>query len=83
MTSSPPCVSSSAPGSWAAGPFLAGVLSDLWGLQQAMAVIPVFSLFAAGFFALAARSYEHDMQRVEDVAMDAAPPTAMPAIAAA
>ena len=67
----------------AAGPFLAGVLSDLWGLQQAMAVIPVFSLFAAGFFALAARSYEHDMQRVEDVAMDAAPPAAMPAIAAA
>ena len=56
----------------AVGPFLAGVLSDLWGLQQAMAVVPVFSLFAAGFFLIAARSYEADLQRVEAIVIDAA-----------
>jgi MFS family permease len=51
----------------AVGPFLAGVLSDLWGLQQAMAVIPVSSLFAALAFMLASRSYESDMREVADV----------------
>jgi len=67
----------------AVGPFLAGSLSDLWGLQQAMAVIPVFSLFAAGFFLIAARSYENDMQRVEDIRLDAAQRVGPPVAAAA
>lgn len=33
----------------AVGPFLAGVLSDQWGLQQALTVIPLFSILAAVF----------------------------------
>ena len=67
----------------AVGPFLAGALSDLWGLQQAMAVIPVFSLFAAGFFLIAARSYEQDIERVASIKLDVAAPASMPATAAA
>jgi MFS family permease len=55
----------------AVGPFLAGALSDLWGLQQAMAVIPAFSLFAAVCFMVASRSYEHDIKRVQDIRLDA------------
>jgi predicted MFS family arabinose efflux permease len=49
----------------AAGPFLAGVLSDAWGLRSALAVIPAMGFAAAAFFLLAARSYEADAQRVE------------------
>ena len=58
----------------AVGPFLAGLLSDIWGLQLAMVVIPVFGLFAAGFFLVAARSYEHDMRRVADIELTPAQP---------
>lgn len=67
----------------AVGPFLAGWLSDLWGLQQAMATIPAFSLLAAGFFVVASRSYEADMQRVASVRIAADDPAAAPAAAAA
>jgi predicted MFS family arabinose efflux permease len=49
----------------AAGPFLAGVLSDLYGLQTALALVPLFGLAAAGFFLLAARSYESDARQAE------------------
>ena len=48
----------------AAGPFIVGVLSDRYGLQAALALVPAFGLLAAAFFALAARSYEADVQRV-------------------
>lgn len=65
----------------ATGPFLVGVLSDMWGLQQAMAVIPVFSVLAAGFFMIAARSYEADAAPVTAVALDAVEPA--PALAVA
>jgi MFS transporter, Spinster family, sphingosine-1-phosphate transporter len=51
----------------AIGPFLVGVLSDMWGLQQAMAVIPAFSVLAAAFFLVAARCYDHDVSRVEGI----------------
>jgi MFS family permease len=61
----------------AVGPFLAGALSDLWGLQQAMAVIPAFSLLAALLFVVASRSYESDLDRVRDIAL--APVGAAPA----
>lgn len=54
----------------AAGPFLTGALSDALGLQSALTIIPAFGLLAAGFFVLAARSYETDMQRVRTVAID-------------
>jgi len=67
----------------AVGPFLAGMLSDLWGLQQAMAVIPAFGLLAAVSFLVAARSYEHDMRTVEDIALAAARPAPTGALAAA
>ncbi|WP_246327211.1 MFS transporter [Burkholderia guangdongensis] len=57
----------------AAGPFLAGVLSDQWGLQHALTVIPVASVFAAVFFIIAMRSYDVDVARHSDVKLDAAP----------
>jgi MFS family permease len=47
----------------AAGPFLAGVLSDAWGLVPALSAIPLFALLAAGAFLFAARSYEADKAR--------------------
>ena len=67
----------------AVGPFLAGALSDVWGLQQALAVIPVFSLFAAGFFVIASRSYESDMRGVAGVSLAPTIGVQSPAIAAA
>ena len=67
----------------AVGPFLAGVLSDLWGLQQAMAVIPLCSVLAALAFLKASRSYEADLLSVADVHLDVAAaqdaPRAVPA----
>jgi len=47
----------------AAGPFIAGVLSDAWGLTEALTVMPAFGLLAALAFMSAARTYEADMQR--------------------
>ncbi len=67
----------------AVGPFLAGVLSDLWDLQQAMAVIPLCSVLAALAFLKASRSYEADLLSVADVHLDVAAaqdaPRAVPA----
>ena len=48
----------------AAGPFIAGLISDAWSLPQAMAVMPYFSVLAAGAFLIARRSYQADMKRV-------------------
>jgi predicted MFS family arabinose efflux permease len=45
----------------AGGPLLAGALSDRFGLQFAMAVIPVFGLIAAALFIRAARTYPADL----------------------
>ena len=50
----------------AAGPFLAGVLSDAWGLVPALTAIPLFALLAAGAFLLAAGSYEGDKARAAE-----------------
>ena len=47
----------------AAGPFIAGILSDAWGLAPVLAAMPAFGLLAALAFRLAARTYEADMQR--------------------
>jgi MFS family permease len=49
----------------AGGPFLTGLLADVYGLRFAMSVVPVFSLLAAVMFALAARTYLTDLQGVE------------------
>jgi predicted MFS family arabinose efflux permease len=51
----------------AAGPFIAGVLSDAYGLERALSMIPAFGLLAALCFMLAARNYVADMHRVQDV----------------
>lgn len=51
----------------AVGPFLIGVLSDMWGLQQALAIVPFFSVLAAVFFLKASRSYDHDVANVSGV----------------
>ena len=58
----------------AVGPFLTGVLSDQWGLQHALAVVPLFSALAAVLFIIAMRSYDADVARVSDVKLDVAPP---------
>jgi len=47
----------------AAGPFLAGVLSDRLGLENALALMPLFSILASLAFLAAARSYEEDARR--------------------
>lgn len=49
----------------AAGPFVAGRLSDAYGLPFALSVMPVSCLFACGVFLLAARTYEHDLRQAE------------------
>ena len=48
----------------AAGPFIAGILSDAWTLEQALTAMPLFAVLAAGAFLRASRSYEPDLQRV-------------------
>ena len=51
----------------AAGPLLAGVLSDAWGLESALAVMPIFGGLAALAFVVAASSYEADRQRATEL----------------
>ncbi len=57
----------------AVGPFLVGALSDMWGLERALALVPLFSILAAFFFLKAARSYDADVDRVAGVELDVAP----------
>ncbi|MFO1311411.1 MAG: MFS transporter [Burkholderiales bacterium] len=47
----------------AGGPLLTGVLSDRYGLQFALAVVPAFCLAAAACFALASRTYVSDLRQ--------------------
>jgi MFS family permease len=65
----------------AAGPFVVGVLSDLYGLQTALALAPAFGVLAAAFFLLAARSYESDVREVEKVHLELEGDRARPALA--
>lgn len=55
----------------AAGPFIAGMLSDWWGLNTALSIVPCFSLLAALFFLMAKRSYESDMNEVAHIKLRA------------
>ncbi|HEX3138603.1 MAG TPA: hypothetical protein VHQ87_01025, partial [Rhizobacter sp.] len=66
----------------AAGPFIAGVLSDAYGLTTALALTPFFGVLAACAFAWGSRSYEGDLQRAAEppVPADAAAPAATDAI---
>jgi MFS transporter, Spinster family, sphingosine-1-phosphate transporter len=50
----------------AAGPVIAGLLSDAHGLPFAMAVTPLFAIVAAAAFLRAARTYEADAARAAD-----------------
>ncbi|MFL5519398.1 MAG: MFS transporter [Gemmatimonadales bacterium] len=47
----------------AAGPLIAGLLSDAWGLPVALATVPLFSILAAAAFLRAGRTYEADAAR--------------------
>jgi MFS family permease len=61
----------------AVGPFLTGVLSDRWGLDQALATMPLFAAVAAAALAWAARTYEADTRRAgEPLAEEAGMPPA-------
>ena len=62
----------------AVGPVLAGALSDHWGLQHALAVIPLCSILAAVFFIITMRSYDADVARIAEVKPDVAPALAEP-----
>ena len=59
----------------AAGPFIAGILSDAWGLTPVLAAMPVFGLLAALAFRLAARTYEADMQRASEPSAETGAPS--------
>jgi MFS family permease len=50
----------------AAGPLIAGALSDHWGLQTTMIYMPLFSLVAALMFLFTAGTYEQDVKRVRE-----------------
>ena len=51
----------------ALGPVIAGALSDIWGIESALTVIPAFGALAAIAFMLAARSYEADKARANEM----------------
>ena len=51
----------------AGGPLLAGALSDAYGLQFAMSVVPLFGLLAAAMYVIASRTYVADLKSVERV----------------
>ena len=51
----------------AAGPAIAGALSDALGLDNALTLIPVFGAVAALLFVVASRSYDADFQRTGNV----------------
>src|SRR5439155_25241584 len=61
----------------AAGPLVAGMLSDAWGLVPALTATPLFALIAAGAFWMAAGSYESDKARAAEP-VDPGPATATP-----
>jgi len=49
----------------AAGPFIAGVLSDAYGLESALAVVPLLCLLAAVTFVVGARTYPTDLAHAD------------------
>jgi MFS family permease len=56
----------------ALGPFIAGLFSDAWGLESALAIMPLFSAIAAASFVIAADSYESEKQRANELALPVA-----------
>jgi len=51
----------------AAGPLIAGVASDHFGLESTMVFMPLFSIIAAVMFLLAVRTYEEDVKHVREL----------------
>ena len=47
----------------AMGPFIAGALSDAFGLQTALAVTPLFGIAAAWMLLVGSRTYKRDVER--------------------
>jgi MFS family permease len=60
----------------AAGPFIAGLLSDTWGLKAALAAMPAFSALAAVAFLIASRSYAAERTLARQVPAVIAPASA-------
>ena len=61
----------------AAGPFIAGLVSDAWSLETALTVMPAFGVLAAALFMITSRCYEADLKRVEPVLVDVSPELAL------
>ena len=61
----------------AAGPFIAGWLSDAWSLETALTVMPAFGLLSAGLFAITSYCYEADLKRVDTEPVDVSPELAL------
>jgi MFS family permease len=57
----------------AAGPFISGALSDAFGLERALALMPLFGLIALAAFLRAARSYESELRLAAEAPPGAAP----------
>ncbi|MBU2548193.1 MAG: MFS transporter [Proteobacteria bacterium] len=51
------------------GPIFVGWVSDRYGLETALVLIPIFNLLAAGSFFFGARHYQKDLERVEPVSL--------------
>ena len=67
----------------AIGPVVGGMVSDVWGLQTALAVMPAFGLLATWAFWRASRTYEADLKGVVHVPLSAAKPAVIkPAVVA-
>jgi MFS family permease len=66
----------------AAGPFIAGALSDAWGLTSTLVAMPSFAIIAAFAFRRAAGSYVPDMERVSaaTIAPEVPPADGSPAL---
>ena len=62
----------------AAGPLIAGVLSDAFGLTPALTAVPAFGALAAAAFLTASRSYEADKAAVHLPAVGVATCSATP-----
>lgn len=67
----------------AVGPFVGGLVSDAWGLQTALAVMPAFGLLAALCFLRAMRTYESELANFANIRLDVASTAASPAAVSA
>jgi fucose permease len=50
---------------FAAGPFIAGTLSDAFGLSTALALMPLFCLASAAVLIVGARAYSADLEQAQ------------------